>query len=269
MIFKIDGSVSELLALTPVIRQWKSQENDKPIYVETYLPEVFFGNPDIEKAGECLDLRDGWADVNMIRWHELEKSVTETYADNLLGHLRLDSWRPVMFCSREEQDRAAAIVGSIEKPAAVGFDTKMIDPDSWKGVITGVRQAGFEVVEVSRERLGSWGTVFAAIRMCQLFVGSDGDVASVAMTTDVPAVVCYSYRSPVYFPPFRGLVPFVGLVPDASVCDQNAVCHARNGKFEFSRMYFQGCSRENKFCCMKRELTGDVVSAISKLFLRA
>ena len=44
MIFRIDGEIGELLALTPIIREWRRRNSNEDVFVETNTPEIFYGN---------------------------------------------------------------------------------------------------------------------------------------------------------------------------------------------------------------------------------
>ena len=51
MIFRLDGGVECLLALTPVLAEWR-RRNGGPVLVETRIPEVFRANPYVDATAE-------------------------------------------------------------------------------------------------------------------------------------------------------------------------------------------------------------------------
>lgn len=264
MIFRIDGEVGELLALTPVIREWHVRNPGGRVLVETAVPEIFAGNPDVELASQnILEIGD-YYDMNFVRWREASIAVAETYAQMVLGDKNLASWKIEMACSDAEMSLARSAIVSAKPKAAVKFDESVIGAGAAKGVIEALEGQGYEVFDVGYGRFGSWGAVYAAIGMADLFVGSDGDTSAIALATKTPAVVCYSYRSPVYFPPYRGSIPFEALVPSRAVCEHAPVCHARHSHVEFAKFYSQGCVMQSKFCCRDRELREDVLRAITR-----
>ena len=266
MIFRIDGEVGELLALTPVIREWKKRHLESSVLVETNNPIIFWGNTDVLMASRNIGLVTPFYDMNYIRWRELGVCVAELYADHILGDRCLSTWKIVMSCSQADVDQAKQIVRTGGKPkVATGFDHRFISKESEQGILEAITECGYDVVDASIEKLGSWGLVYAVIGFANLFVGSDGDSSAIALTTDRPAIVCYSYRSPFYFPPFRMNIPFVPIVPDKKICEHSAICHARHSHIEFAKLYSQGCIMENQFCCMNRVLKQEVVSAIESI----
>lgn len=266
MIFRIDGEIGELLALTPIIREWRRRNNGEKVLVETNTPEVFAGNPDVEEASPCISEIGKYYDMNVVRWRERGLPVAEVYAELVLGDKNLASWKVFMSSSDQDKKMAEEAKPKTDRPvAAVDFSSGMLSPRASNVVIDAVRGAGYEVYGVCLGKFGSWGPVHAAIGMSDLFVGSDGNSAAVAMATDRPVIVCYSYRSPVYFPPYRKDVPFVALVPSRSVCEHGPVCHVRNSRVEYSKFYSQGCVADAKFCCQDREMSGEIVSAILRI----
>lgn len=266
MIFRIDGEVGELLAFTPVIREWRKRNQGASVFIETNKPSIFNGNIDVLQASHKIDRIEPFYDMNYVCWRELGVSVAELYADHILGDRCLSTWKIAMSCSQEEMDKAKKIVfagGNMK--VATGFDHRFISKASVQGILEALTECGYDVIDASIETLGSWGLVYAVIGLSNLFVGSDGDSSAIALATDRPAIVCYSYRSPVYFPPFRRNIPFIAIVPDKKLCEHAVVCHARHSNIEFAKLYSQGCIMEQQFCCRNRVLKQDVLSAISRI----
>lgn len=263
MIFRIDGEVGELLALTPIICEWRKRNNGERVFVETNTPEIFQSNPNIEAAGPNITVKDDLFDMNLIDWRDKAMSVAEVYAEMVLGDKNLKSWQ--QFMASDPSKMAQAKKGTDWIPqgktiVAVAFCGRMIDSGVADEAINEISQMGYVISDVSN--MNDFGLVRASICMADMFVGEDGDEAAIAFTTDKPAVVCYSYRVPTYFPPFRGGIPFVPVVADRSVCENARVCHVENSCREFSKFYSQNCTNQKRFNCKNRDLKNDVARAI-------
>ena len=266
MIFRSDGEVGELLALTPIIREWRRRNKREKVFVETNTPEIFYGNPDVEEAESSILDTGSFYDMNMVRWRERGIAVEEVYAEVVLGDKNFKDWKPFMASRPDDVDNAKQFKSWIThgKPVAVvAFNDKMIDSSPADEAIKAVEEAGYVIDGVSG--LGVWSLVRSHIDEADIFIGEDGDEAAIALTTNIPAIVCYSYRSPAYFPPFRRDIPFRALVPDRSLCEHAPVCHARNSHVQFSKCYSQGCVDDKNFCCRKRSLREDVLEAIRSI----
>ena len=265
MIFRIDGEVGELLALTPIIREWRQRNKRERVFVETNTPEIFYGNPDVEVA-EYVILDTGlFYDMNMVRWRERGIAVEEVYAEVVLGDKNFKDWKPFMASRPDDIDHTKQFKSQIThgKPVAVVAFNKMIDSNSADETIRAVEEDGYVIDCVSG--LSAWSLVRSHIDEADIFIGEDGDEAAIALTTKTPAIVCYSYRSPAYFPPFRRDIPFRALVPDRSLCEHAPVCHARNSHVQFAKCYSQGCVDNKNFCCRKRSLMKEVLEAIRSI----
>jgi len=266
MIFRLDGEVGELLALSAIIREWRRRNDNQKVFVETNNPEIFTGNPEIEMAAISIPVVGEYFDMNLVRWHELGIPVVEVYAKAIFGDKNLATWKMEMFHTEADEEVANLMVPKTDKPIAVySFSSSVISDEASEGVFRVLKSLGYEVVTVDHSSLQTWGSIHAVIGMADLFVGSDGDTAAVAMTTKTPAVVCYSYRAPSCFPPFRGNVPFFALVPSRKLCEHGPVCHSRHSRVEFSKFYSQDCVSNDKFCCRDRDLRKEVVSAIGRI----
>jgi hypothetical protein len=262
MIFRNDGEVEELLAMTPIIHEWKRRNPDDRIFVETTLPEIYHWNPDVFESEENVAEQGPYYDMNMVRWPMCEFPVEEMYADLIFGERSISDWRPRMYASDDQKKQAEKLVGSGKK-ASVAFDDKMICAEAAESALLSVEGAGYELVRVAQIR--PFNLMFAVISATQLFVGSDGSATAIALATNVPSVVCYSYRSPVFFPPYRRAVPFAALTPSRSLCEHAPVCYSRNGCHEYAKTYSQGCVAGDKFCCQRRNLENDVAAAIRQI----
>ena len=270
MIFRIDGEIGELLALTPIIREWRRRNSNEDVFVETNTPEIFYGNPDVVEAAVSISKIGPYYDMNVVRWREIGVTVESIYADMILGDRNFVNWKPFMTSRSEDIDNANQFKtwNTKGRPiVTVAFSGNMIDSGVADEVVEEVERLGYVVDGLNG--FGTWGLARAHIDVADLFIGEDGAAAAIALTTDTPAIICYSYRSPSYFPPFRRDVPFRALVPERSLCENAPVCHSRRARIEFSKFYSQECVAENKFCCKKRSLVEDVKEAIRSMEDRA
>ena len=115
----------------------------------------------------------------------------------------------------------------------------------------------------------SLGTARAAIAGSDLFAGTDGPFASVAFTTDVPAAVCYTWRDPCHFRPYRRCAPFEPLVHDENVCDEGKVCLAKNGLHELGKLYGHRCSKSPAWACRGVPFAEMAAKALDRMEARA
>jgi len=253
MIFRLDGGVENLLALTPVLVEWRRRFGG-PVVVDTMEPAVFRLNPYVDASGPMrMGSAERFFDMNLVPWPKLLQSVTETYAERVLGDVRMCSWRTVMASSKEEAVKAVAVVPRGFRVAALCIDRNEMSDESEMQVRAVLEKEGYVAVDVGMGRCGSVGVQREAIRLANVFVGTDGPAASVAFTTDVPAVVCYTWRDSCYFAPCRKSVPFEALVHGEDDCDSGKVCLAQNGSSEFGKVYGHDCPKTSRFACRKQE----------------
>ena len=246
MIFRIGRGVENMLALTPVLVEWRRRFGG-PVRVETDEPEVLRANPYVDEAG-AVEADDRFMDVDVVPWPKMVRHVTETYAEKVLGDCRLASWRTVMASTREDVGKARALVPE-GRVAALCLDPSEMSREARSGVEQVLLEEGYSLAYVGLDRCGTLGVQRAAAGMASVFVGTDGPAASVAFTTEVPAVVCYTWRDPCYFSPFRRGVPFEALVHGENVCDSGKVCLAQNGISEFGKVYGHSCPKVRPFAC--------------------
>ena len=259
MIFRLNGNVEETLALTPVMREWKSLTSDA-VWADTLYPELFVNNPYVDGVISDRIKNDSFLDFNTVNWQSHPRPVSESFAELLLGKNKLHYWRTIMSHSKGDDDVAETIIpkGRVaiiarEMPAGVGAF---------------LNQKGYDVFRLSGKDCQSWGVFRAAVSMASVYVGFDGNDASVVLTTDVPAVVIYSYRNPVYFAPFRRNVPFEAIVPAKEVCDVADFCFMANGLFESGKTYGLKCPKHGFFC--KKELAAEsIIGTVERILEKA
>lgn len=265
MIFRLAGGVENVLALTPVLAEWK-RRNGLTVKVETRFPELLEGNTWVDEAAKVVDSEENHMELGMIRWPLLVKSVTETYAERVLGDTDMLCWRTEMVSSDAEL-AGARERRPLGKVAMVSLGTEEIAEDMRRKVVSAVVSRGYFVVNLEEERLLRMRR--AMIAVADLFVGIDGPDASLAYTTDVPAVVIHTWRDPCYFRPFRRGIPYVALAPSERECSVGRICLANNGFSEFGKVYGCGCSVEPRFKCRALEFDIMVRKALENMLLEA
>jgi len=249
MIFRLNGTVEETLALTPVIQEWFEMSGEK-IIMDTLYPDLFAGNLYVDRILCPNDvLTDASFDFSTVCWQKALRPVTETYAEYALGKVRLKNWRTLMTHSQEE----ASIAASFDMPAKLALITLKQLPE---GLISGLKAKGYATFLPDQIK-PCRGVLRALASLSSLYIGEDGAETAIALTTDVPAVVCYTFRNPVYFAPFRRDIPFEAIVP-GDICGMAGSCLQGNGKHEFNRTYGIHCRQPEPFVC-KQYITADMI----------
>lgn len=259
MIFRLDGSIEETLALTPVMREWKITTSGK-VWADTLYPELFIGNPYVDGVINNRAKSDWFMDFNNVNWQCNLKPVSESFAELLFGKRKLSSWRTFMSHTAEDESNARDLVsGKRIVVVAEGMDSKIDDF---------LRSKGYDILRLSGKTDNSWGVFRAIISMAELYVGFDGNEAAVALTTDTPAVIVYTYRNPVYFAPFRRGILFEAVTPNAETCNISEVCLKGNGLFELGKTYGVKCPKGEFFCEKIFPLDG-IMNAVGKILEKA
>ena len=259
MIFRLDGSIEETLALTPAMKEWKEATSDL-VWADTLYPELFVGNPYVDGVinekvkGHCV------TDFNNVSWQSSIRPVSDSFSEFLMGKRKRQSWRTIMKHSVEQEDVAMGIIGGRSNVVVVseGMDV---------GVDDVLAKNGWSVVRMSGKK-GLLGVYQAVVSMACLYIGVDGDDTAIALTTDTPAVVAYTCRNPVYFSPFRRGIPFEAIVPDKNICEVFDSCLSVNGLFENGKTYGVKCPKKEISC--KEWVTVEcVVKAVARLLEKA
>lgn len=264
MILKLDDGVENLLALTPVLAELR-RRNGGPILVETQIPRIFWGNPDVDRAEERIDQNDMCLDMNMVPWPSLAMNVTELYASRVLGDILMRSWRMFMASTEEEKAEALSVMPK-GKVVAYCVDVAEVPADVDLRMRAVLESRGYVVMNLAGMSLGA---ARVAIENSSLFVGTDGPVASVAFTTNAPAVVCYTWRDPCHFSPYRKGIPFESLVHNDRVCGDGKVCLAKNGYHELGKIYGHWCPKNPAWACRGVPFDEMMVSALDRIEARA
>jgi hypothetical protein len=258
MIFRLDGSVEEVLALTPIIREWKSISGDKVI-VDVPYPELLAGNPSVHAIMDDVCEKDAVTDFNLVDWQKTTRAVCESYAEHLLGSIRPMNWRSEMYHSEREYREAGELLPKRNNIAIVSLSGSSGNPVT-KWLTDSLEKVGYTVVWA---KSGSFGLFRAIVSKAVLYVGEDGPDTAIALTTDVPAVVCYTWRSPAYFAPFRRGIPFETVLPDN--CCYADSCLSANGWYEMGKTYGVKCVIKDRFACKKPKSLDRIMDAVEKI----
>ena len=260
MIFRLNGNIEETLALTPVIKEWKIMNIGK-VWTDTLYPELFIGNPYVDGVINNKVKSDWVLDFNTVNWQSNLRPVVESFAELLLGKVTLRNWRTIMYHTLADEDMARRFVSTNCNVVVVANGIN-------RGIDTILKQKGYEVLRLPEESFGSLNIFHAVLSMANLYIGFDDSYAAIALTTDIPAVIIYTYRNPVYFAPFRRGIPFEAIVPLKEVCDISELCLKTNGFFEAGKTYGIKCSKKEIFCA--KELSAEcIISAIDRILEKA
>ena len=260
MIFKLNGTIEETLALTPVIKEWHEMSGEKVI-VDTLYPDLFFLNPSVARIlGSTESLDEACFDFSSVCWQKYLLPVTEVYAKHVLGKANISNWRTFMMHPTEDDETANAIrfhSGYSGRTALVSLKQDKA------GLLKGLEEREYNVLDLGgiTPSRGVWR---ALAQPASLYIGEDGPETAIALTTDVPAVVCYSFRNPVYFAPFRRGIPFEAIVP-GKVCGMAGSCLQGNGRHEFNRTYRIKCPQPVPYVCKEYVTTEMILQAVDKI----
>lgn len=254
MIFKLDGTIENTLALTPVVRGWKEMTDEK-VYLNVLYPELFNGNPYVDGIVTQPMEDNALVDFNQVEWQSVLKPVCESYMDFIFGKLKPVCWRTMMYNIEEDYLPAGkiAIVSMTEIPT---------------GLTEYLVGEGYQVASMTHKNCSAHG-FRAAVDQAALYIGDDGDDTAIAMTTNVPAVVCYTWRSPIYFTPFRRGIPFEAVSPRKTDCLYADGCLMSNGLFESGKTYGIRCQMKEGMVCLKNITLERIIGAINKINTKA
>ena len=261
MIFKLDGTIENTLALTPVIFGWKEMTDEK-VFLNVLYPELFDRNPYVDGIVTKSMPNEGLLDFNQISWQSVQKPVCETFMHFVFGKHRPTCWRTLMYHTEEDAKKAEAFVPD----KAVVVAMKNIP----EGLMESLTREGYLVTKLTHQDCKSFHVFRAAVSRASLYIGDDGDDTAIAMTTDVPAVVCYTWRNPVYFTPFRRGIPFEVVSPRKEDCLYSDGCLS-NGLFEFGKTYQIRCyydvpnTMKEKMVCQRNATLQRIMQAVEKI----
>jgi hypothetical protein len=257
MIFRLDGNVEEVLALTPVMREWKVMTSGK-VWADTFYPELFIDNPYVDGIVINSVTGDCFSDFNSVNWQSALRPVVESFAEFLLGKNKLYNWHTIMYHTPGDEDVAEGLISN----GKIAIVAERINKD----VDLYLKQKGYDVFRLSGKDCGSWNVFHAVVSKAGLYIGFDGNDTAIALTTNVPAVVIYSYRSPVYFAPFRRGIPFEAITPTECIVSDS--CLMSNGFYEAGKTYGVKCSKKETFC--KKEVSAEnIIGAVERVLEKA
>ena len=101
MIFRLDGTIEETLALTPVVRGWKQLVGGK-LFLNVMYPDLFRDNPHVDGFVKP-DSNDTVTDFNRFEWQAVLKPVCESYMEFVFGKLKPDNWQADMYDNEEDE----------------------------------------------------------------------------------------------------------------------------------------------------------------------
>lgn len=210
-------AVGDVLLTTPIIAALKRKYALCPIYVETDYPDIFAGNPNVERAMVKVPVTDvTFKDAMVI---ELDGSyertpgrhVLESYAEAAGLEMRevvpkLHTYFPAGGNPAFYQKWCAVHVGPTT------WAGKNWPIERWNEVIQLIRKRGYKVmvfgnpprdatILCDEDQRGQSGIKQFAQLMsrCSLFVGLDSFPAHLAASLDIPAVVLYGVTDPKCF----------------------------------------------------------------------
>lgn len=255
MIFRISGSPRELLAATPIFREWKRRELGS-VLVETFHSEILADNKYVDEASkEILDHSESVVDFDMVEWWKRPRPVTETYATFALRDLRLGSWGTEMYASGD-------MAGALRKIEAVGGRVALVGDGVINDVCDFLHDMGYNTISLSGMSLLESA---ALARYSELYVGNEGDEASVVLTSNIPAVVLWSWMSPEFFKPFRRGVPYEAVRVREEVCKDALLCSERGVMAELGKVYGPNCTHKMNMWCLGAHMMEDIIEAVGRV----
>jgi len=272
MIVKLhSGGVRELLALTPVLREFRARFPDDDLFVETSIPTLLDGNPDVTDVGLFFDLKNEQVkDLDMLPMLGARKHISETYSEAVLGDSRMGSFRSTLARAEQDEEDAEGFVDVSGRDACVPVCLSGGEPQVREGIIdavmSGLTDMGLRPWKLNSDVSGLWGYYAAIFDRCRVFVGNDCDSTYVAMTTKVPMVALFSYRDPALIRPFRGGIPCELITPPKEVCRDSKVCLAVNGVGEHGIVQSVRCP--DAFACRSWFSAEDILKTCRKVLGR-
>ena len=262
MIFNLDGRIEEMLALTPVIRGWKEFGGEK-LLLNVLYPDLFKDNPFVDGFMQSEgEKNDALVNFNQVIWQTTLKPVCEQFMEFVLGKQKPSCWQTLMLHTKEDGVKADAFVRG-GKVAVISMKDVPV------GLMESLAKKEYLVVRLTHKDCLSLQVFRAAVDRASLYIGDDGDDTAIAMTTNVPAVVCYTWRSPTYFAPFRCGIPFETIAPRKIDCLYADGCLMSNGLFEMGRTYGVKCQMPEKTVCKKSVTLERIMEAVERIEAKA
>ena len=132
-------------------------------------------------------------------------------------------------------------------------------------VSRGLSEMGYHVVVLHDHAIrGLLHKVHQMIDVSAVYVGTDNDVSYVAMATETPVVMAFSYRDPMCRHPFRGGVPFRALTP-AGRCPYAEHCLELHGAIEKGVLHWVRCPEEPPEKCRTCFTAADFLEAVEEV----
>jgi len=248
--------------VVPVVEEYALRHPGERVLVETDYPEVFRNSPHVERAevfvdepDEQLVCLDEVHEMNQLRFKTVDGFETRSYPDHLmdsyasvlLGDTRLMSRSIRLYPSGEEALEGRMVADRRTAVVSFGGPRVTVEPGVKAEVCEGLVRLGYEVIAIDAVN-GDIHRLHAIIDSARLFVGTDCDVAYLAMATETPMVMAFSYRHPLYWHPFRCGIPFFGFMPPYHVCSESAVCEEKYAAVEQGVVHYIRCPLEGQPC---------------------
>lgn len=273
MIIKLTRGVRELLFLTPVLREVRRRMPKELICVETSLPELFENNPFVdvvdayvEREGELL------VDLDLVDFIGRSMHPMDAYSCAVLGDARLADRMVTLYPRPDDEEAARQVMSDVqaEKIVACGFSPSVSGGGFKKAVVEFGQFVKQMEEHLKKEGYGlvcpMWpempvGVAVSIIERADLYVGMDNDESSLAMATNTPIVMSFTYRNWYVNRSFRRGVAFEPVRSEA--CEMAEYCYLKHTRREFSVVYGLDCPQDEKFKC-KAYSVDDFLKAIRR-----
>ena len=212
IIVKRTYAIGDVILTTPIIRAIKASNPLSLIFVQTSYPEVFAGNPDVQKAAKEVH-RD--ADALMVdldnsyeqhpQTHILD-AYTKTAKEAVRG-MGNPEWKLSLYPSKQDREWARAMkdrIAPTQKLALVNAD-----PSDWPGkqwgadkfgqIIKWLQSKGFAVATIGSKTHYSWNGVSDLVGMTSLLqlAALCTESALVVTTDSAPLHIAQASGTPV------------------------------------------------------------------------
>lgn len=242
MIFRLDGRIEDTLALTPAIRGWYEVTGEK-VCLNVLYPELFKNNPYVSEI-QNESKSDIVIDFNLANWMFKLNPVCETFMEYVLGTIKSTCWKTLMYSDKQDIEWVNSFIPR-GKIAIISLNKNLA------GLKEFLEGKGYNVLNLRYDEVPSVNIFREIVNRASLYIGIDGDDTAIALTTDVPAIVCYTWRNPIYFTPFRRGIPFESISPKSEHCVYANGCLISNGYIEMGKIHGINCPLEQKMNCEK------------------
>ena len=215
------AALGDVLLTTPIIRKLKEMNPDREIWVATFCPDVFAGNPNVTRVVRTLEeipSPDQVIDLDLAYEKNPKTLVTKAYAEIAFGNSDFNL-TPEMFSDNSHYSTLKLKMGSFDPEknkvavvhAGVGWPSRTWARQNWNEVSRLLASMGYKVVMIGKGqdfRSDLYPGVLNLIDHCSIheirelmkrasvFIGMDSGMFHVAMTTDVPSIGIFTVADP-------------------------------------------------------------------------